>query len=181
MSRLALLLTQMDDVYERLSTRLRGLSDAEYFWQPTGDCWTVHQDRSGRWVTDYEAPDPEPPPFTTMGWRLVHLGDCKLVYHDWAFGPRTLTFPDLEAPSHAAEALARFDEGQALLREDLETLGDEGMDRPVLTNWGDTWPAWRIFWTMIDHDAHHGGEIGCLRDFLAASDRLRRDDGPPGR
>jgi hypothetical protein len=19
-------------------------------------------------------------------------------------------------------------------------------------------------WTMIDHDAHHGGEIGCLRD-----------------
>jgi hypothetical protein len=37
MSRLDLLLTQMDDVYERLSERLRGLSDAEYFWDPTGE------------------------------------------------------------------------------------------------------------------------------------------------
>jgi hypothetical protein len=29
---------------------------------------------------------------------------------------------------------------------------------------GERWPAWRVLWTMIDHDAHHGGEIGCLRD-----------------
>ena len=33
-----------------------------------------------------------------------------------------------------------------------------------MTNWGEEWPAWRIFWTMIHHDAHHGGEIGALRD-----------------
>ncbi|HET6380453.1 MAG TPA: hypothetical protein VFH63_05370 [candidate division Zixibacteria bacterium] len=26
------------------------------------------------------------------------------------------------------------------------------------------WPAWRISWTMIDHDIHHGAEIGALRD-----------------
>jgi len=26
------------------------------------------------------------------------------------------------------------------------------------------WPAWRIFTTMIDHDAFHGGTIGYLRD-----------------
>jgi len=34
----------------------------------------------------------------------------------------------------------------------------------VLTNWGEKWPAWRIFWAMIEHDLHHGGEIGALRD-----------------
>jgi hypothetical protein len=26
------------------------------------------------------------------------------------------------------------------------------------------WLAWCVFWTMIDHDLHHGGEIGLLRD-----------------
>jgi hypothetical protein len=51
----------------------------------------------------------------------------------------------------------------------VANLGEEQMDRPVSTNWGDIWPAWRIFWTMIDHDAHHGGEIGCLRDLFRAS------------
>ena len=29
-----------------------------------------------------------------------------------------------------------------------------------------SWPAWRIFWTMIHHDLQHGGEVGALRDLL---------------
>ncbi len=29
---------------------------------------------------------------------------------------------------------------------------------------GERWPTWRIFWTMIQHDAHHGAEIAMLRD-----------------
>ena len=33
-----------------------------------------------------------------------------------------------------------------------------------MTNWGEEWPTWRVLWTMIDHDLHHGGEIGVLRD-----------------
>jgi hypothetical protein len=38
------------------------------------------------------------------------------------------------------------------------------LDEPVKTNWGELWPAWRIFWVMADHDAFHGGMIGKLRD-----------------
>ena len=167
MSRVALLLNQMDDVYESLWNQLHGLSDREYLWQPIGNCWTV-RDQAGQWVTDFEEPDPEPPPFTTIGRRLVHVGDWKHVYHDWAFGPRTLTFPDLEAPSHASGALARLEQGHTLLRGS----GNPGRcgDGPARSDeLGDSWRAWRIFWTMIDHDAHHGGEIGCLRDFYRAT------------
>ena len=51
-----------------------------------------------------------------------------------------------------------------MLTAHLAGLDDAGLDRKVLTNWGERWPAWRIFWTMIDHDSHHGGEIGALRD-----------------
>ena len=38
------------------------------------------------------------------------------------------------------------------------------LDELRLTNWGERWPTWRIFWVMAAHDLHHGGEIGCLRD-----------------
>jgi hypothetical protein len=34
---------------------------------------------------------------------------------------------------------------------------------------GERWPAWRVLWAMIDHDAHHGGGIGCLRDLYRAT------------
>jgi hypothetical protein len=57
-----------------------------------------------------------------------------------------------------------LDTGHALLTEDLAASGDDDLEREVPTNWGELWPAWRIFWTMIHHDAHHGGEIGALRD-----------------
>ena len=163
-SRVGLLLAQMDEVYARLRGRLEGLGDDEFFWEPVPGCWTVHRDRSGAWVVDYAEPDPEPAPFTTIGWRLVHIADCKVMYHEWAFGRRTLTWPDLVAPATAADAITRLEEGQGLLRAAAQGLGDDELDQPRWTNWGERWPAWRILWTMIDHDAHHGAEIGCLRD-----------------
>ena len=51
----------------------------------------------------------------------------------------------------------------------LAGLADDELDGPRWTNWGERWPTWRILWTMIDHDAHHGGEIGCLRDLYRAT------------
>ena len=60
--------------------------------------------------------------------------------------------------------LAQMDEVYGRLRAALAGLGDEELDGLRWTNWGERWPAWRVLWTMIDHDAHHGGEIGCLRD-----------------
>ena len=164
MTRVELLLAQMDEVYGRLRAWLEGLTDAEYFWEPMPGCWTVHRDGSGAWVADYAEPDPDPAPFTTIGWRLAHLADCKIMYHEWAFGPGRLTWPELAAPATAADALARLEEGQRRLRAALAGLGDQELDGLRWTNWGERWPAWRVLWTMIDHDAHHGGEIGCLRD-----------------
>ena len=168
-SRVGLLLAQMDEVYARLRGRLEGLGDEEFFWEPVPGCWTVHGDESGSWVVDYAEPDPEPAPFTTIGWRLVHIADCKVMYHEWAFGRRELTFPDLVAPPTAAGAIARLAEGQRLLRTAAQGLGDDELDALRWTNWGEQWPAWRILWTMIDHDAHHGAEIGCLRDLYRAT------------
>ena len=50
------------------------LTDDEFFWEPVPHCWTVRRDGRGHWAPDYpEPPHPEPPPFTTIGWRLVHV------------------------------------------------------------------------------------------------------------
>jgi hypothetical protein len=86
------------------------------------------------------------------------------MYHEWAYGAARLTWPELDTPHTAADAIALLDQGQALLRGDLHGLAEAQLDEPRRTNWGETWPAWRIFWAMIDHDALHGGAIGCLRD-----------------
>jgi DinB family protein len=160
-----LLTTELDAAYAMIRGRVEGLTDEEFFWEPVAGCWTVREHRPGHWAADYpEPPHPEPPPFTTIGWRLVHVSECKLMYHEYAFGPATLTFPDINSAHTAKDAIAQLAEGQALLKRDLGTLDDAGLDREVLTNWGERWPAWRVFWTMIEHDLHHGGEIGALRD-----------------
>jgi len=160
----ALLATEMDEAWQTLRGRLEGLTDEEFFWQPVPGCWTVHLDEDGRWMIDYASPAPEPPPFTTIAWRLVHIAACKVMYHEYAFGPGKLTWDDLEIPHTAADAIAWLEEGHARLCAALDGLSDADLEDMRLTNWRESWPTWRIFWTMIGHDLHHGAEIGCLRD-----------------
>lgn len=100
------LLIQMDEAWLSLRGRLEGLTDEEFFWEPVPGCWTVHQDESGHWVVDYADPAPDPPTFTTIAWRLVHVGACKVMYHEYAFGPAELTWDRLEIPHTAAGMIA---------------------------------------------------------------------------
>jgi hypothetical protein len=159
-----LLLEQMDRAWLILLHRLEGLSEHEYFWPPVRDCWTVRQDQRGRWITDYAGPAPDPPAFATIAWRPAHLSACKIMYHEYAFASGTLTCDDIPAPATAAAATAGLETGQARLRQSLSALQDSELAKRRATNWGDRWPTWRIFWTMIFHDAHHGAETACLCD-----------------
>jgi hypothetical protein len=154
----------LENAWAFLRRPLEGLTDAEFFRQPVADCWTVHQDEDGRWIIDYAWPEPEPSPFTTIAWRLVHVAACKIMYHEYAFGPGELTWDGLEIPHTAGDAIAWLETGQAQLKGALDGLNDADLAAPRPTNWGEMWPTWRIFWTMAAHDLQHGGEIGCLRD-----------------
>lgn len=154
----------MDESYARLWGRLEGLTDKEFFWQPARHCWSIYEDKPGHWTYHYAIPDPKPAPLTTIGWQLVHVATCKIMYHEWAYGPARLTWPELDIPHTAESALGHLSHGQSLLRYDLGRTSESGLDEMRKTNWGETWPTWRIFWTMVDHDALHGGAIGYLRD-----------------
>ena len=72
-----ILTRQMTETYDDLLVRLDGLTDHEFFWEPVPGCWTVFQGADGRWTYQYEDEDPVPSPFTTIGWRLVHIALCK--------------------------------------------------------------------------------------------------------
>jgi DinB superfamily len=159
-----LLAAEMDEAYADMRSRLDGLGEDEFFWEPVPEPWTVFRDAPGRWTYHYAEPEPVPAPFTTIGWRLVHVALCKVMYHEWAFGARALDFTNVENPGDVTSSIAMLERGQALLSSDLAALADPDLDRMVLTNWGEPWPAWKIFWTMTQHDAHHGAEIGVLRD-----------------
>jgi hypothetical protein len=158
------LATQMREAFSVLRGRLEGLTDDELFWEPGPGCWTVHRGSDGRWTYHYEIPDPRPAPLTTIGWRLNHIALCKVMYHEYAYGPAAIDWDTIETPGSAAGTIDVLERGHELLTADLASLDDAALDQQVLTNWGEPWPAWRIFTTMIDHDAHHGGEIGVLRD-----------------
>jgi uncharacterized damage-inducible protein DinB len=159
-----LLAIQLDDAYRSIRERVEGLSDDEFFWEPVPDCWTVRRGPDRRWSADYPDVHPEPPPFTTIAWRLVHVAACKVMYHEYAFGQASLTWPQIDSAHTADAAIAELERGQDLLVAALGGLGDEDLESRRLTNWGEEWPTWKVFWTMIAHDQHHGGEIGTLRD-----------------
>jgi len=163
-----LLAREMSETFHDMRSRLHGLSEDEFFWMPVPDSWTVFQ-TEGRWEHHYAEPDTEPAPFTTIAWRLTHLAMCKVMYHEYAFGPGRLTWLTLETPGSPEAAIEMLETGHALLTEDLAASTDPDLEREVPTNWGERWPAWRIFWTMIHHDAHHGGELGALRDLYRAT------------
>jgi DinB superfamily len=156
------LLFTMDEAYTRLRDRLEGLTEDEFFWKTVPKAWTIYEDRPGHWTYDYAIPDPIPPPVTTIAWQVTHLATTRFMYHEWAYGAAKLTFPQLEIPDTVAGAIKFLADGYQALRADLEVEND--LDQPRKTNWGEMWPAWRIFTTMTDHDALHSGTIGCLRD-----------------
>lgn len=160
---------RLTEAFEELAERLADLTDEEFFWEPVPGCWTVFRDEAGFWTYDFAEPDPVPSPLTTIGWRLVHVALCKVIYHEWAFGPRRIDFTNVENPRDVRTARSMLEQGQKLLAEDLDGLRDGDLDQEVLTNWGERWPTWRIFTTMIDHDVQHGAEIGVLRDLYRLS------------
>ena len=164
MDTIDLLATELDDAYAVIRARVEGLTDAEFWWEPAPDCWTIRRKPNGMWAADYEVPDPEPAPLTTIGWRLVHVAECKLMYHEYAFGSGKLTWPEIDSARTPEAAIAQLEEGHALLVRDLQSMTNDTLEEPRMTNWGEEWPTWKVFWTMIQHDNHHGGEIGALRD-----------------
>jgi uncharacterized damage-inducible protein DinB len=110
----------------------------------------------------------------------LHVGACKVMYDDYAFGSASLQWatpevePFTEGEADRAEVVAWLEAAHDRLVGHVASLTDDKeLDRPRLTNWGDMMPTRWIVAAMITHDAYHAGEINHLRSLLGPDDRWR--------
>ncbi|MFF9002183.1 DinB family protein [Streptomyces achromogenes] len=202
-SRLLPLLEQFDFAYRRLADRMAGpvmdsgdgtdtpvgpLTDDEYLWEPVPGCWSVRRRAdgpgpratslagAGDWGRDAAAyPHPWPPPFTTIAWRLSHLGEMLTLRADHTAGGRRLTRDDYRISGDAATALTAFDSAAEAWRKALLGADDTALDTVGYCAYpygGDPEePFLGIVWWVNQELLHHGAEIALLRDLYRARAR----------
>ncbi|MFN3002914.1 DinB family protein [Mycolicibacterium wolinskyi] len=150
----------------QLRPRLEGLTDAEYFWQPVPDCWTIHPDGS----IDFTYPQPQPAPFTTIAWRLAHVivGVLAMRNHSHFGGPPA-DYQSWSYATDAATALNQLDDAYRNWIDGVRSLSNDDLDRPC----GPAEAPWDEYSmaTLVLHInrevIHHGAEIACIRDLYA--------------
>ena len=162
----------------QLRPRLEGLTDAEYFWEPVRDCWSIRRRGessapiavgAGEYTIDYAFPEPDPAPVTTIAWRLAHiivaLFASRTATH---FGGPAADWPTWEYAATAKEALRQLDETYAAWLAGLRELGEAGLARPVGPAEADGQYADSPMAALIVHinreAIHHGAELALLRD-----------------
>jgi hypothetical protein len=166
-----------DFVWERLKERVAGLDDDEYHWEPVARCWTLRESDTGNFVLDGEGgggPAPDPVPVTTIAWRIGHICDLVLA----GFVARILKMPaDAELPRQPGKVDGvpeYMDACYGMWRGWVESVA-EGTWQEEL---GPGWEPWdESSWLdlalhILDELAHHGAEVGVLRDLYSQRDTL---------
>ncbi|ANY09203.1 DinB family protein [Pseudonocardia sp. HH130630-07] len=175
------LLAQLTFEWETiLRPRLTGLTDAEYLHEPAPGSWSVrprgeavssHAAGAGELVVDFAFPEPDPPPVTTIAWRLAHVivGVFGMRNHSHFGGPPV----DYATHTYAAtadEALRQLDEKYASWTSGVAALGSEGLARPCGPAEGPYADAPLATLVLHIHREliHHGAEVALLRDLHRA-------------
>lgn len=169
----------------QLRDRLDGLTDDEYFWEPAPGCWNVRkrgsgaapvQAGSGPMTIDFAMPVPDPPPFTTIAWRLGHVIVGVLAMRNAAhFGRAATDYHSFEYAATAAEALAQLDAEYATWLTGVEALGETGLARPcgaVEGPYAESSLA-RLVLHINRELIHHLAEVCLLRDLHLHAHRRR--------
>jgi hypothetical protein len=108
---------------------------------------------------------------------VLHVGSCKVMYDDYAFGAGTLTWEDSEVqpwPTGTAplpDALEWLRRVHDRLVDHIGALDDAELGSPRRTNWGDERETRWIVAAMVGHDLYHAGEINHIRSLFAGEDR----------
>jgi hypothetical protein len=171
---------QLDFHYrEQVRPRLEGLTDQEYLWEPVPGCWSIRPRAEatsadaaggGDLVLDYAWPEPTPPPVTTIAWRLGHvIRGCLAFRTANHFGGPPADYETWVYAATADEALAQLDTAYDAWVAGVESLGEDGLARPVGPAEGPF--AESPYADLVLHInrelIHHGAEICLLRDLYA--------------
>ncbi|MGH3165682.1 MAG: hypothetical protein ACRDN0_07285, partial [Trebonia sp.] len=149
--RLVPLLEQFDWACLRLINRMLGpevdsgngtpvavplMTDDEYLWEPVPGSWSVRRREdspapgatglagAGEWGRDFARRAPEPPPLTTIAWRLSHISEMLAMRADYTTGSHSLTADTYVTPGTAIAAIGAFREAAEAWRAALMAADD---------------------------------------------------------
>jgi len=160
-----------------LRPRLQTLSDHEYVWEPVAGCWSLRPREqavspmaagAGDVVADFEYPEPQPAPFTTIAWRMGHISigvlGTRAANH---FGePGSVEYESTEWPLTAGGGLALLDRHYEAWIEGVRSLGDDGLQRQCGPAEGPyaEYPMAALVLHISREVIHHGSELCLMRD-----------------
>ncbi|MGI9624342.1 MAG: DinB family protein [Acidimicrobiales bacterium] len=155
---------------EQLFSRLEGLGDEEYLWEPGPNCWSVRKlDNGDVAVERAESREITPAPLTTIAWRLWHLAvDCFEDYTRRLNGDGRDVEPDTGWHMEADAGVAHLQQSWAGYRATIAAR-DDWWDEL-----GEAWGPWNqhSVTDMALHAGnelvHHGAEIALLRDLYVS-------------
>ena len=161
----------------QLRPRLEGLTDEEYFWEPVSGSWNLRPRSQaktkmaagvGDYVIDFEYPEPEPAPVTTIAWQFAHLlvgiFGARIASH---FGGEPMDYQTYEYPTTAKDALAQLDHFYALWTAGVKGLGEDGLTEASGEEGHETASMATLVLHINREIIHHGSEIALLRDLFA--------------
>jgi len=149
------LLTAFDFVWDRFTTRISGLTDEEYGWQPIGPV------------------DADPVP--TIEWRIAHISEALVTFADRLFPDRD-PGPPPPVPGDATAVPAFLDASYRRWRSGLADMSEEELGTQLGPDWGPyaTSTATDVALHVFDEVVHHGAEVALLRDLYARRDGTRQ-------
>ena len=144
-------LTSLDYYFERLRRRLDGLTDDEYLWEPVSPCISIEPGARGQAARVAPNGIGE---FTTIAWRLCHIGDLLREERNWRWLGRTPALLDAEmwqAPT-ASDAVGYVEEAFAAWSALVASVADR---RLVVADGARRRPLCNIGSCRLRHP-HHG-------------------------
>lgn len=157
--------------------RLAGLTDGEYFFEPVPGSWSVRPAGTpspaepfgtGPMRVDFAVSPADPPPVTTIAWRLAHLvvgvfGDRNARYFD---GP-PISYQSYAYPATAAAALNDLDGGYARWMAGIGALSPDDLAANCREPGFESDSMAALILHIHREAIHHLAEIALLRDLWA--------------
>lgn len=159
----------------QIKSRLDGLTDDEYFWSPVPNAWSVRPRGqstapmhvgAGEFTIDYAFPEPVPPPFTTIAWRLGHVIVGVLAARNAShFGTPAASYETWEYARTGSEALEQLEAQLDVWLTGVRNLGESELREPVGAK--EPYPELSMADLVLHIHReliHHLSEVALLRD-----------------
>lgn len=160
------LLDQLDFAWNvQFMPRMEGLSDEEYRWEPVDGCLTVRPAADGSFRLDPRT-QADPPPFTTIAWRIGHMASVFGRRASNHFGDGSYDEASVRWPGTAAGALEILTGEYGRWHAGVESLGEDRLLEPSGPHEGPFAESPKA--TLVLHITreflHHAAEVALLRD-----------------